>query len=162
MPDRVFDHYTGAMEADFARLEADLKHAHRGARRQASNQGSEQYNMVKLLGETRQEELTGIMVAEHQAYIKSVATRTQVHVWQSVGGVGEIMTAPCIHADCVRTVATCACMQSSVCQPVDGCYLLSGSCTQMYMCSQAEQLRPVVLLISGMTPEMFIITFCGP
>ena len=79
---------TGAMEAEFTRLEADLKHAHRGARRQASNQGSEQYNMVKLLGETRQEELTGVMVAEHQAYIKSVATRTQVHARRVVGSRG--------------------------------------------------------------------------
>lgn len=66
------------MEADFVRLEAEAKHAQKTARRIIANNAAENFNMVKLMGESRHDELNEIMVAENQIYTRSVATRTEV------------------------------------------------------------------------------------
>ena len=68
---------TGAMEAEFARLETETKNAFRAARRIARNQGAEDYNMAKLLGETRQDELSRALNSEHRAYVKATHTRLE-------------------------------------------------------------------------------------
>ncbi|KAK9795901.1 hypothetical protein WJX73_004715 [Symbiochloris irregularis] len=67
----------GAMEADFVRLEAEAKHANKSARRVVANNAAENFNMVKLMGESRQDELSDVMVAENQIYTRSVAARTE-------------------------------------------------------------------------------------
>lgn len=68
----------GAMEGEFSRLETETKNVFRAARRIARNAGAEEFNMAKLLGETRQEELSRAMAAEHRAYVKATAARVDV------------------------------------------------------------------------------------
>ena len=100
------------MEAEFARLETETKNAFRAAKRIAKNQGAEEYNMVKLLGETRQEELGRAMAGEHRAYLKATSARTEV--CEGLIATVRARTHACAHALHARA-CTQACMQACNC-----------------------------------------------